>query len=98
LLSEEYQQRTGRTLLLVTEKFSEALKTIGQAPTKELIEAETKEQESLPPIDWSSTNLSDAANVAVREIYRRRRASAALIAAQNNPTAPVGVFSPPGSL
>jgi hypothetical protein len=42
LLGEEYEQRTGRKLLLVTDKFGEALKTIGQAPTKELIEAEKK--------------------------------------------------------
>jgi PIN domain len=53
LLSEEYEQRTGRKLLLVTETFSEALETIGQAPTKELIEAEKKEAErpasSRPP-------------------------------------------------
>src|SRR5262249_41383177 len=45
LLREEYQHRTGHRLLLVTEKFSEALKTIGQAPTKELIEVEKKEEQ-----------------------------------------------------
>ena len=50
LLSEEYQQRTGRKLLLVTEKFSEALKTIGQAPTQELIEAEKKEEQRPAPV------------------------------------------------
>jgi rRNA-processing protein FCF1 len=48
LLSEEYYQRTGSRLLLVTEKFSEALETIGQAATKELIEAEKIEQEAFP--------------------------------------------------
>jgi rRNA-processing protein FCF1 len=85
LLREEYQQRTGKTLLLVTEEFSEALKAIGQVPTKELIEAEKKEQE-LPPFGWSNT--FDAANV-VQEIYRRQRnAAAAWMAAQNYPGFP----------
>ena len=34
LLSEEYRRRTGKTLLLVTEKFAEALQAIGQVRRK----------------------------------------------------------------
>ena len=49
LLGEEYQQRTGKKLLLVTERFSEALKVIGQAPSKELIEAEKQEEQRARP-------------------------------------------------
>jgi rRNA-processing protein FCF1 len=48
LLSEEYGQRTGRKLLRVTEKFSEALKGIGQEPSRKLIETEEK----LPNFGW----------------------------------------------
>jgi hypothetical protein len=96
LLSEEYQQQTGQTLLLVTKTFSEALETIGQTPTQELIEAEKKEQESLPPLGWLFSNSMDAANTVVQEIYRRRRADAAWLAAQSNLSAPTtGGFSPP---
>jgi hypothetical protein len=84
LLTEEYQQRTGRTLLLVTEKFSEALKTIGQAPTKELIEAEKKEQESLPPLGWLSPSMDYANNVVIQHAYRQQRAVAALMATTPN--------------
>lgn len=34
LLSEEYRRRTGKTLLLVTEEFAEALQAIGQVRRK----------------------------------------------------------------
>jgi hypothetical protein len=40
LLSQEYRKRTGHTLLLVTENFSEALKRIGQVPPPQLVTAE----------------------------------------------------------
>jgi hypothetical protein len=43
LLQEEFQQRTGHQLRLVTENFSEALKALGEIPSAELIEAETQE-------------------------------------------------------
>lgn len=45
ILKEEFKNRTGHELKLVTGLFSEALKIIGQAPTKELIHAEKAEQE-----------------------------------------------------
>ncbi|WP_437761863.1 PIN domain-containing protein [Sorangium sp. So ce764] len=44
LLSEEYQQRTGHRLLLVTEKYSGALKAVGQAPPERLLEVEKQEE------------------------------------------------------
>jgi hypothetical protein len=47
LLKEEYHQQTRRKLLLITEKFSEALKIIGETPTEELIEAEAEEAQFL---------------------------------------------------
>jgi len=42
LLREEYERRTGSKLLFVTKKFSEALKGIGQEPSRKLIEKEKK--------------------------------------------------------
>ncbi len=54
LLKEEFHQRTGKRLLLVTDKFSVALKEIGQAATNELIEAERNEPPSnLQPTTWT---------------------------------------------
>jgi len=95
LLREEYQHRTGRTLLLVTDMFSKALKTIGQAPSKKLIEAEKKEQESWLQPGWRYSNSGDAANAVVQELYRHRKGlSAALIAAQSSPLEQVGGFPP----
>jgi hypothetical protein len=73
LLSEEYHHQTGRTLLLVTEKFSDALTRIGQSPTRELIEAEKKEQE-LPPLGWLDVDSYDAPNVMIRQANRRQNA------------------------
>ena len=64
-------------------------------PAPDEAERINKEQESLPPLDWFTSSFSDAANAAVQETYRFRRASAAWIAAQSNPIAP-GVFPPPG--
>ncbi|CEF49241.1 unnamed protein product [uncultured bacterium] len=75
LLSEEYKTRTGRKLLLVTEKLSEALETIGQVPTEELIEAEKKEQQLLPP--FGSMDSDDGAwHFAVQQNLARRNFSA----------------------
>jgi hypothetical protein len=73
LLGEEYRNRTGRKLLLVTKNLGEALKTIGQAPSKELIEVEKKEEESLPPLGWLDT--SSDANYVIQAADRWRRAS-----------------------
>jgi hypothetical protein len=80
LLKEEYQQRTGSKLLLVTEKLSEALETSGEAPTEELIEAEKEEQESLPPLGW--LHCDDGAwHFAVQQnVARQRYNRAALLA------------------
>jgi hypothetical protein len=95
LLSEEYQQRTGRKLLLVTETFSVALETIGQAPTKELIEAEKKEQESLPPLGWLDCDDGAWHRIAVQESVSRRRFSAPWIAAYQDEVLPPPAL-PPG--
>ncbi len=42
LLKEEYERRTGSKLLRVTKKLSEALKAIGQKPSRKLVEKEKK--------------------------------------------------------
>ena len=73
LLSEEYQQGTGRTLLLVTEKFSEALKTIGQVPTQELIEVE--KQASLPLLRAEGPQRTFLAFLALLPVGRRSRSA-----------------------
>lgn len=46
LLQEEYASRTGKKLLLVTERLSEGLKALGEVPSKELIEVEDKFKEN----------------------------------------------------
>jgi hypothetical protein len=42
VLMNEYRQKTGKQLLLITEHFREALKAIGEKPTKEFEEREEK--------------------------------------------------------
>ena len=50
LLGEEYHERTGYRLLRVIERFTDALKEIGQAPPQQLIEAERK----IPQLIWQT--------------------------------------------
>ena len=43
ILRDEYKDKTGRNLLLITDKLSEAVKKIGEIPPEELVSAEEKE-------------------------------------------------------
>jgi hypothetical protein len=46
-LAAEYNHKTGKSLLLITDKFSEAMKKLGAKPSDELIEQEQKLQEDV---------------------------------------------------
>jgi hypothetical protein len=66
LLSAEFSARTGRSLLLVTEKFSAALETLGLTPSERLIKVE----KTLPEIGWVTKGSGRHADILLKKIER----------------------------
>jgi hypothetical protein len=64
LLRDEYEKHTGRKLLLVTQKLSEAIAELGQQPTPELMEAEKKEEQFVSRLQWIPVVVGPQASTA----------------------------------
>lgn len=72
LLQGEFSQRTGKTLILITEEFSSALKAAGKTPSEKLIDVEKQiaDKKNLPAdFKWATKGSGKHANILYRRFW-----------------------------